>query len=64
MTGETLQYQRDVPIVRETDVLVIGGGPAALAQRLPPGGRVRARFWQNGMDSSAAMPPLPWLVRS
>jgi len=27
---ETVPYQRDVPVVRETDVLVIGGGPAGL----------------------------------
>src|SRR5215211_7808293 len=30
MNAETLRYKKDIPIVRETDVLVIGGGPAGI----------------------------------
>jgi hypothetical protein len=37
MTGETLQYQRDVPIVREADVLVVGGGPAGIGAAVAAG---------------------------
>ena len=37
MTGPTLRYDKDVPIVRETDVLVIGGGPAGIGASVAAG---------------------------
>ena len=30
MDSETIPYQRDLPVVREADVLVVGGGPAGI----------------------------------
>ena len=54
-------FDRDVPILRDTDILVVGGGPAGLAAAVCA---ARRSFSRNALCALAAPPRAVLSARS
>ncbi len=57
---QEIEWKRSIPVTKEVDVCVVGGGPAGIAAAVTAAAWEQKCFWQR--NSSALVEQLPYRV--